>query len=435
MQKRNDFGFSGTVERLKLQDLIQVACLGGTTSTIAAFRGNQKGYLYISHGYPVHASAAGLTGQAALNELISWSGGRFDLRRGIPANLPKTLSGNIDAILLEAMRVLDERSHGEEDDDRGEKGQVELSRGGAAAVLELIYARRRQERWIVRTRKILVSVVVLALGILVLYFIFRGDLFPNRLVNEFLPYIKGSGQRLATKSYGSPVKVEGGEFFYQDGERRTLPAYDIDPVEVTIAQYAEFLAAVGLSTEYDHLAQPLNKGHSNPKWAALYDAAVSGRDFEGTRLTVNDQAVYVDWYDAWAYAQWKRRRLPTEEEWEKAARGTDGRRFPWGSEERRGAANIYEGDAAKKWSEPTTYPSDRSVYGVYDMAGNVSEWTETIDSKSGQPVIRGGNFGNSSAEITRRVVNQPSATQSDRIGFRTVGILPTMQKTGPFSSF
>ena len=53
MQKRKDLGFSGTVERLKLQDIIQMACLGGTTSTIAAFRGNQKGYLYISHGYPV----------------------------------------------------------------------------------------------------------------------------------------------------------------------------------------------------------------------------------------------------------------------------------------------------------------------------------------------------------------------------------------------
>jgi formylglycine-generating enzyme required for sulfatase activity len=61
------------------------------------------------------------------------------------------------------------------------------------------------------------------------------------------------------------------------------------------------------------------------------------------------------------------------------------------------------------------------VYGVYDMAGNVSEWTETIDTKSGMPVVRGGNFGNSSAEITRRVVNQPCTTQSDRIGFRTVG--------------
>jgi hypothetical protein len=421
MQQGKNSGFTGTVERLQLQDIIQMACLGATTSTIAAFRGNQKGYLYINRGYPVHATAAGLTGQAALNELVSWSGGRFDLRRGIPPNLPRTLSGSLDAMLLEAMRVLDERSQGEADDGRGEKGQVELSRGSAAAVLELIYARRRQERWVARARKILFDVVGLSLGILVLYFIFRKDLLRDRLVNGFLPYLNSSSGRVAVKSYGPPVKVEAGEFFYQDGERKSLPAYDIDPVEVTIAQYAEFLAAVGLSTEYDHPSQPVNKGHSNPKWSELYQAAVSDRLYEGAHLTLNDPAVYVDWYDAWAYAQWKRRRLPSEEEWEKAARGTDGRRFPWGSEEKEGAANIYEGDAAKKWSEPTAFPLDLSVYGVYDMAGNVSEWTATFDPTSGQPVVRGGNFGNSSADITRRVVNQPCMTQSDRIGFRTVG--------------
>ena len=164
MQKREDSGFTGTVERLKLQDIIQMACLGGTTSTIAAFRGNQKGYLYISRGYPVHASAAGLTGQDALNEMISWSGGRFDLRRGIPPNLTKTLSGTLDAMLLEAMRVLDERSPGEEEAARSEKGSLELSRGGAAEVLELIWARRRRERWVTRTRKILSCVVAVALG-------------------------------------------------------------------------------------------------------------------------------------------------------------------------------------------------------------------------------------------------------------------------------
>jgi formylglycine-generating enzyme required for sulfatase activity len=252
------------------------------------------------------------------------------------------------------------------------------------------------------------------------YFALREDLFHGPL-NDLLAQLNGLGARAAAKSYGPPVRVAPGDFFYQDGERRTLPAYDIDPVEVTIAQYAQFVAAVGLSTEYDHASQPLNKGHSNPKWEELHQAALAGRDFEGTRLTVNDPAVYVDWFDAWAYARWKRRRLPSEQEWEKAARGSDGRRFPWGSQEKEGAANIYEGDAAKKWSEAAAFPLDRSVYGVYDMAGNVSEWTETIDSQSGQPVVRGGNFGNASAEITRRVVNQPSTTRSDRIGFRTVG--------------
>ena len=65
------------------------------------------------------------------------------------------------------------------------------------------------------------------------------------------------------------------------------------------------------------------------------------------------------------------------------------------------------------------YPEDKSPYGVLDMAGNVSEWTSSVD-QSGNPVIRGGNFGNLSADITRRVTNRRSLTLSDRIGFRTV---------------
>ena len=422
MQKRKDLGFSGTVERLKLQDIIQMACVGGITSTITASRGNQKGYLYIQRGNPWHASAAGVTGQEALNELLSWSGGRFDLRWGVPRNLTQNLSGSHDALLLEAMRVLDEQSSGPDDAENDEKGNVELSRDSAAAVLELIYARRRQERWQTRTRRFFIAFAAVIVTLLLGFFVFQGDL-GHRWMNGLLVTINGFNPKPVPKSFGAPVRIDAGEFFYQDGERRTSPGYDIDCVEVTIAQYAEFLRAVGLSTEYDHPNQAVDKGHSNPKWAELYQAAVAGLEVDGTRLSVNDPAVYLDWFDAWAYARWKRRRLPNEQEWEKAARGTDGRRFPWGSEEQPGAANIYEGDAAKKWSEPTAYPLDRSVYGVYDMAGNVSEWTETIDEKSGLPVVRGGNFGNSSAEITRRVLNQPFTTQSDRIGFRTAGSL------------
>jgi hypothetical protein len=420
MWKKNERGFSGTVEGVELQVLIQMACIGGQTSTITASQGNQKGYLYIVRGRPWHASAAGATGQEALNELVSWKGGRLDWRLGVPLHLAQSLSGSHDALLLEAMRVLDERSSGPHDAESDERGNVELSRGSAAAILELIYARRRQERWLTRTRRLMISLATVTVAILVGFFVFRSDL-GQRWTRGLLLAIDGFTPVPVPKSYGAPVKIGAGEFFFQDGERRNLAGYDIDRVEVTIGQYAEFLRAVGSSTEYDHPNQPVNKGHSNPKWDELYQAAVAGLEFEGARLSVNDPAVYLDWFDASAYARWKRRRLPSEEEWEKAARGTDGRRFPWGFEERTGAANIYEGDAAKKWSEPTAYPSDQSVYGVYDMAGNVSEWTETVDAKSGQPVVRGGNFGNSSAEITRRVVNQPFTTQSDRIGFRTAG--------------
>lgn len=84
--------------------------------------------------------------------------------------------------------------------------------------------------------------------------------------------------------------------------------------------------------------------------------------------------VMVDWSDAKAYCEWRSRRLPTEAEWEKAARGTDGRRFPWGDE--------FDGkkvDADGQQEEPSpigTFEEGKSPYGVYDMAGNVYEWVE-----------------------------------------------------------
>src|SRR5437667_7256893 len=102
-------------------DVIQMACLAGITSTITAFRGNQKGYLYLSQGRPVHATVGRLTGQEAVNELLAWSGGSFDLKWGVPPNLPKTLSGNFNALLLEAARVLDERLGSEEENQNAVK--------------------------------------------------------------------------------------------------------------------------------------------------------------------------------------------------------------------------------------------------------------------------------------------------------------------------
>jgi hypothetical protein len=260
MQKRKDLGFSGTVERLKLQDVIQMACVGGITSTITASRGNQKGYLYIQRGKPWHASAAGVTGQEALNELLSWSGGRFDLRWGVPRNLSQNLSGSHDALLLEAMRVLDERSSAPDDAENDEKGNVELSRDSAAAVLELIYARRRQERWQTRTRRLFIAFASVIAALLLGFFVFQADL-GHRWMNGLLVTINGFNPKPVPKSFGAPVRIDAGEFFYQDGERRTSPGYDIDRVEVTIAQYAEFLRAVGLSTEYDHPSQAVKKGH------------------------------------------------------------------------------------------------------------------------------------------------------------------------------
>lgn len=81
----------------------------------------------------------------------------------------------------------------------------------------------------------------------------------------------------------------------------------------------------------------------------------------------------VSWFDANSYCKWVGKRLPTEEEWEKAIRGPNGNIFPWGSEFSFSKANLNKGDTVPVGS----IPEDRSFYGVHDMAGNLKEWTSS----------------------------------------------------------
>lgn len=113
----------------------------------------------------------------------------------------------------------------------------------------------------------------------------------------------------------------------------------------------------------------------------------------------------VDWYDAVAYAQWRSQRegrnyrLPTEIEWEKAARGVDGRYFPWGSTFDAGFCSMYDSRPDMCQPEPVgVFETDLSPYGVRDMAGGIREWAADIygaDAKNGpsQRVVRGGAWG------------------------------------------
>lgn len=129
-----------------------------------------------------------------------------------------------------------------------------------------------------------------------------------------------------------------------------LKAYRIDKYLVTNAQYARFIAATG---------------HRPPSdWK-------DGKIQQGTLL---HPVTLVNWYDAAAYAKWAGKRLPTEAEWEKAARGTDARRWPWGNEMDPKRLNTYYNVGSA--SDVTAYANGVSPYGVYDMAGNVDEWIE-----------------------------------------------------------
>lgn len=134
-----------------------------------------------------------------------------------------------------------------------------------------------------------------------------------------------------------------------------LDAFSIDRYEVTTAEYARFL------TE-EKRAAPW-------QWESVILAQHADRPVIG-----------VDWHDADAYCRWNGKRLPTEAEWEKAARGTDGRLYPWGNQVPiKELANFALG-ARFSYSQVLlpvrTYEAGKSPYGVYQMAGNAYEWVQ-----------------------------------------------------------
>lgn len=295
---------------------------------------------------------------------------------------------------------------------------------------ELVEAsRRRQKKRLLVTAAL--SATLLAVGVLALI--------------RFL----GGGQRTVTSRM---IEVPAGEFIYQAGEKVDLPAFWIDEHEVTIADYKEFLDYLQAHPEeaanFAHPDMPRGKSHVPLDWAdnkevntwGFYRGATRGTWKKIFPLTLDHPVFNVDWYDAYAYAKWKGRRLPTEQEWEKAARGTDGRKYPWGNEEDPARANTgadlkqdpKEGggiDGDRRWARVDRPSGDRSPYGVRGMAGNVSEWTATFspheEGLGGEvPVIRGGNWGNPEHNVTRRRAILDPLQAQDRLGFRTVSDTP-----------
>ena len=178
-----------------------------------------------------------------------------------------------------------------------------------------------------------------------------------------------------------------------------LPAFQIDRTEVTVDAYRQCVDA-------RRCTLPDTKGRGSCNWG------VSGRE----KHPIN----CIDWNQAEAFCAWAGKRLPTSEEWEKAARGTDGRVYPSGDTLDIDKANVYESyDGYKDTAPVGSFPAGASPYGGLDMAGNVWEWTADWYRNGETRLLRGGSWVDlpRRARTSRRLGTVPNSRLDD-VGVR-----------------
>lgn len=226
-------------------------------------------------------------------------------------------------------------------------------------------------------------------------------------------------------------------------QRVTLDRYYIDQLEVTNAQFAAFVASTG----YQTTAELAGRGRVCLANGCQESAGATWQHPQGPASTLDSFAqhpvVQVSWLDGDAYCHWRNATLPTEAQWEKAARGPNATIYPWGNAFVGQNLNFCDVNCLANWADPTvndgfaftapagSYLNGVSLYGPLDMAGNVREWVADWYGVYGNPagtpptaeerVIRGGSWFNGSNLVRSAGRNfAPPNQQSNEIGFRCV---------------
>jgi formylglycine-generating enzyme required for sulfatase activity len=215
-----------------------------------------------------------------------------------------------------------------------------------------------------------------------------------------------------------------------------LDEFWIDRLQVTNADFERFVKATGHVT----LGEQENKGAvrrvQDGKWGWFFVDGATWRTPQGPDSTTQPShpVLQVNWHDAVAYCRWAGKQLPTEAQWEKAARGTDERMYAWGSN----WDNASHSNSDKRIAATTPvgqYPSGASPYGALDMTGNVWEWTQDWYSptyyahsekrnptgpESGKSrVLRGASWHHSSViSLAAFRITQPASSRTNLMGIR-----------------
>ncbi len=237
--------------------------------------------------------------------------------------------------------------------------------------------------------------------------------------------------RLDEAAYGHSITRE--RRWYEDEVnkgRQTTGAYHITRTPITNRQYARFIAATGHPAPDVDRATWRGYGLIHPYGRTRKFAWVAGRPPPGRE---DHPVVLVSHGDARAYAGWLARktgarwRLPTEFEWEKAARGTDGRRFPWGDQFDPSSLNSHDLGPFET-TAVASFKAGASPFGVLDAAGQVFEWTATPWPKGRKGgvvarfTVKGGSWDDKGCGICRAAAHhgRPRALKHILIGFRLV---------------